>query len=104
MATEEVVHVGAGYATDMVPAFELGLARIWINRRGEQADPSMPPTAELPDLSQLESAIETINRRLQRLTGPDARAGIAARMDCPYEGKAQPASQHVAVAPDSKAR
>jgi len=53
----DVLHVGAGYATDMVPAFELGLSRIWINRRGERADPSMPPTAELPDLSRLQATI-----------------------------------------------
>ena len=60
VAAEDVLHVGAGYATDMVPAFELGLARIWINRRGERANPSMPPTAELPDLAKLESMITTI--------------------------------------------
>lgn len=60
VAAGEVLHVGAGYATDMVPAFELGLARVWINRRGEQANPSMPPTAELPDLSKLESMIASI--------------------------------------------
>lgn len=58
----EVLHVGAGYATDMVPAFELGLARIWINRRGEQADAAMPPTAELPDLSNLERTVAAIAR------------------------------------------
>jgi 2-haloacid dehalogenase len=60
VAAGEVLHVGAGYATDMVPAFELGLTRVWINRRSEKANPSMPPTAELPDLSKLESMIETL--------------------------------------------
>lgn len=60
VSAADVVHVGAGYATDMVPAFELGLARIWINRRGEKADPSRPPSAELPDLSGLEAAIENL--------------------------------------------
>jgi 2-haloalkanoic acid dehalogenase type II len=54
---DEVLHVGAGYATDMVPAFELGIARVWINRRGERPDPTMAPTAELPDLSSLEATI-----------------------------------------------
>jgi 2-haloacid dehalogenase len=58
----DVLHVGAGYATDMVPAFELSLARVWINRRGEQADPAMPPTAELPDLSGLEATIANVAR------------------------------------------
>jgi 2-haloalkanoic acid dehalogenase type II len=60
VSRDEVVHVGAGYATDMIPAFELGLARIWINRRGERADPAIPPTAELADLSGLASAIATL--------------------------------------------
>ncbi len=56
----EVLHVGAGLATDMAPAFRLGLARIWINRRGETADPAMLPDAELPDLAQLETTIATM--------------------------------------------
>lgn len=60
VSVREVLHVGAGYATDMIPAYELGLPRVWINRRGESADPSMPPSAELPDLSGLESAIADI--------------------------------------------
>lgn len=60
VAAEEVLHVAAGYATDIVPAFELGLACVWINRRGERVDPSRPPTAELPDLSKLELMIATI--------------------------------------------
>jgi 2-haloacid dehalogenase len=57
----DVLHVGAGYATDIVPAFELGLPRIWINRRGEQADPTKPPTAELPDLSGLIACIADLH-------------------------------------------
>lgn len=56
----EVLHVGAGLATDMVPAFELGLARIWINRRGETADPAKPPDVELGDLSGLDGAIASL--------------------------------------------
>jgi len=44
----------------MVPAFELGLARVWINRRGERADPSRPPTAELPDLADLGAGVDRI--------------------------------------------
>jgi 2-haloacid dehalogenase len=68
VSVDDILHVGAGYATDMVPAFELGLSRIWINRRGEPADPSMPPTAELPDLSRLEATIADVV--------PDRIAGI----------------------------
>lgn len=60
VSVQEVLHVGAGHATDMVPAFELGMARVWINRRGEPADPKTPPSAELPDLSKLEAAIATL--------------------------------------------
>jgi 2-haloacid dehalogenase len=60
VSVDDVLHVGAGYATDMVPAFELGLSRIWMNRRGERADSSMPPTAELPDLSRLEETIANV--------------------------------------------
>lgn len=60
VAAADVLHVGAGYTTDMVPAFELGLTRVWINRRGDKANPAMPPTAELPDLSKLESIIATL--------------------------------------------
>lgn len=57
VSTSEVLHVGAGYATDMVPAFELGISRIWVNRRGEKADPAMPPSAEIPNLAELERTI-----------------------------------------------
>jgi len=60
VAASDVLHVGAGYPTDMVPAFELGLARVWINRRGERADPSRPPTAELPDLADLGAGVDRI--------------------------------------------
>jgi 2-haloalkanoic acid dehalogenase type II len=60
VAASDVLHVGAGYLTDMAPAFELGLARVWINRRGERADPSRPPTAELPDLSDLGACVDRI--------------------------------------------
>ena len=59
-SASEVVHVGAGYPTDMVPAFELGIARIWVNRRGELGDASTPPTRELPDLAALPSCIASL--------------------------------------------
>lgn len=49
----EVVHVGAGYATDMVSGYELGLRRIWINRAGEVVDATTPPTLQLHDLRDL---------------------------------------------------
>ena len=60
VSPEEVLHVGAGFYTDMAPAFELGIARIWINRRGETADPLRPPTAEMPDMRGLEATIDRL--------------------------------------------
>src|SRR5713226_7178912 len=42
------VHVAASYFHDVVPATELGLPSIWINREHERAEPR--PTRELPDL------------------------------------------------------
>ena len=43
------VHVAASHFHDIVPANELGLPSVWVNRLGETADP--PPTREIPDLS-----------------------------------------------------
>ena len=40
----DVLHIGAGYPTNMALAFELGIAHIWINRRRETHDPTKPPT------------------------------------------------------------
>jgi len=45
------VHVAQSHFHDIVPANELGLRSIWINRRDEQGDP--PPSRELPDLTRL---------------------------------------------------
>ena len=61
--TGDVLHVGAGYPTDMVPAFELGLQRVWVNRRRERADPSKPPTVELIDLSSLDACVANVYAR-----------------------------------------
>jgi FMN phosphatase YigB (HAD superfamily) len=44
----------------MVPAFELGLPRIWINRRGEAIDRNKPPTCELSDLTDLPACVERL--------------------------------------------
>ena len=63
VARDDVLHVGAGLATDMAPAFALGLARVWIDRRGDPPDPDRPPTAVLPDLSRLARTITTLARR-----------------------------------------
>jgi 2-haloacid dehalogenase len=52
------VHVGASLFHDIAPARRLGLATIWINRLGEEADPE--PAVELPDLAGLPQALETL--------------------------------------------
>jgi 2-haloacid dehalogenase len=52
------VHVAQSYFHDVVPANELGLRSIWINRRGEQHEP--PPTRELPDLTRLPDALDEL--------------------------------------------
>jgi 2-haloacid dehalogenase len=45
------VHVAQSHFHDVVPANELGLRSIWINRLGETGEP--PPTRELRDLNGL---------------------------------------------------
>jgi len=41
-----------------VPAHELGIASVWINRLGEQGDPA--PTRELPDLRGLADVLDEL--------------------------------------------
>jgi 2-haloacid dehalogenase len=55
---ERHVHVAQSHFHDVVPATELGLRSIWINRRRERADP--PPTRELPDLSRLTETLDEL--------------------------------------------
>jgi 2-haloacid dehalogenase len=52
------VHVAQSHFHDIMPAVELGLRSIWINRYGEQRDP--PPTRELPDLSRLPETLDEL--------------------------------------------
>ncbi len=52
------VHVAQSHFHDIVPATELGLRTIWINRRGETGDP--PPTRELRDLSKLPETLDEL--------------------------------------------
>ena len=55
---EHHVHVGASLFHDVVPARELGLKIIWINRLGEEPDPE--PDRELPDLSRLPEVLDEL--------------------------------------------
>jgi 2-haloacid dehalogenase len=52
------VHVAQSHYHDIVPARELGLRTIWINRYGERGEP--PPSCELPDLSDLPPALDEL--------------------------------------------
>ena len=55
---ERHVHVAQSYVHDVVPAHELGLRSVWINRYGERREP--PPTRELPDLSRLPETLDEL--------------------------------------------
>jgi 2-haloacid dehalogenase len=49
------VHVGASYFHDVVPASQLGIPTVWINRLAEYGEPA--PTRELRDLTLLPEAL-----------------------------------------------
>jgi 2-haloacid dehalogenase len=55
---ERHVHVAQSHFHDIVPANELGIRSVWINRLGERAEP--PPTRELPDLSGLADVLDEL--------------------------------------------
>jgi 2-haloacid dehalogenase len=57
-ARDRHVHVAQSHFHDIVPANELGLRSIWINRRGEQGYPL--PTRELPDLTRLTQTLDEL--------------------------------------------
>jgi 2-haloacid dehalogenase len=52
------VHVGASHFHDVVPALELGIPVVWINRERESAEPG--PTRELPDLAPLPQTLDEL--------------------------------------------
>lgn len=52
------VHVAQSHYHDVVPARELGLRTVWINRLGELADP--PPDRELSDLARLPDTLDEL--------------------------------------------
>jgi 2-haloacid dehalogenase len=52
------VHVAQSYFHDIVPATELGLRTVWINRYGERHEPL--PTRELRDLAPLPSTLDEL--------------------------------------------
>jgi len=52
------VHVAQSHFHDVVPAHELGIRSVWINRLGERGDPA--PTRELPDLRGLADVLDDL--------------------------------------------
>jgi 2-haloacid dehalogenase len=56
--TERHVHVAQSHFHDIVPARELGLRSIWINRYQERHEPAS--TRELPDLTQLPDTLDEL--------------------------------------------
>jgi 2-haloacid dehalogenase len=52
------VHVAQSHFHDIVPAHDLGIGSIWINRLGERAKPA--PTRELPDLARLADVLDEL--------------------------------------------
>ena len=52
------VHVAQSHTHDIVPAAELGLPSIWINRLAERGQPA--PTRELPDLRGLADVLDEL--------------------------------------------
>jgi 2-haloacid dehalogenase len=54
----DCVHVAQSHVHDIVPAQELGLRSVWINRLGEQREPLA--TRELRDLSRLPETLDEL--------------------------------------------
>ena len=52
------VHVAQSHFHDIVPASELGIRSVWINRLGERAEPA--PTRELSDLTGLADVLDDL--------------------------------------------
>jgi 2-haloacid dehalogenase len=52
------VHVAQSHFHDIVPAHQLGIPSIWINRLHERGDPA--PTRELPDLNGLADVLDEL--------------------------------------------
>jgi 2-haloacid dehalogenase len=52
------VHVGASHFHDVVPATELGIPTVWVNRLGERGHP--PPSRELPTLTGLADVLDEL--------------------------------------------
>ncbi|WP_255950560.1 HAD family hydrolase [Streptomyces odontomachi] len=56
------VHVAQSYFHDMVPAGELGVTRVWINRLDARDDPSIAHAVR-PDLRDLAATVDEVHQR-----------------------------------------
>jgi 2-haloacid dehalogenase len=54
------VHVAQSWFHDMVPAHELGIPRVWVNRLGDGDDPSIADAVR-PDLTDLVATVESVH-------------------------------------------
>ncbi|WP_028921491.1 HAD family hydrolase [Pseudonocardia acaciae] len=54
------VHVAQSYFHDMVPASELGIPRVWINRHSDGSDPSIADAVR-SDLTDLTSTVQAVH-------------------------------------------
>jgi 2-haloacid dehalogenase len=52
------VHVAQSHFHDIVPAHDLGIPSVWVNRSGERAEPA--PTREVPDLCGLADVLDEL--------------------------------------------
>jgi 2-haloacid dehalogenase len=57
-ARDHHVHVAQSHYHDVVPASELGLTSVWVNRLGEHAAPA--PTREIPNLTSLPNVLDEL--------------------------------------------
>ncbi|MHC4745128.1 MAG: HAD family hydrolase [Planctomycetota bacterium] len=55
---EAAAMIGNRLDSDIAPALELGMTAIWLNRDDQEADDSIIPTAEIPDLTKLKDILE----------------------------------------------
>ena len=56
------IHVAQSYFHDIRPAHELGIARVWVNRRGEKDDPSLADVV-IRGLSELPQVVASLTER-----------------------------------------
>lgn len=59
---ERIAHVGDSLRNDILPAQEVGLRTVWLNRGGTRKDAGIRPEAEILSLAELPEALEKFAR------------------------------------------